>query len=61
MLAVVGLTLTEMEAGVEGVDGVDGLLLEVLALQPASNAAARTPKTRSAFIVGSMARTHPQT
>ena len=60
MLAVVGLTLTEMEAGVEGVDGVDGLLLEVLA-QPASNAAARSPKTRSAFTVGSMARTHPQT
>jgi uncharacterized protein YbjT (DUF2867 family) len=61
MLAVVGLTLTEMEAGVEGVDGVDGLLLEVLALQPASNAAARAPRTRSAFIVGSMARTHPPT
>jgi hypothetical protein len=58
MLAAAGLTLTEMEAGVEG---VDGLLLEVLALQPASNAAARTPRTRSAFIFGSMARTHLQT
>jgi hypothetical protein len=61
MLALVGLTVTEVEVGVEGADGaggVVGVLLElVVALQPPSNPAARTPaaSTRSAFVVRRMA------
>jgi hypothetical protein len=58
MFALLGLTVTEVEVGVEGVDGVVGVLLElVVALQPPSNPAARTPaaSTRSAFVVRRMA------
>jgi hypothetical protein len=58
MFALLGLTVTEVEIGVEGVDGVVGVLLElVVALQPPSNPAARTPaaSTRSAFVVRRMA------
>ncbi len=54
MFALVGLTVTEVEVGVEGVDGVLGALLGlVVALQPLSNPAARTPDvtTTSAFVV----------
>jgi hypothetical protein len=61
MFALVGLTVTEVEVGVEGADGADGVvgvLLElVVALQPPSNPAARTPATtsRSPFVVRRMA------
>lgn len=58
MFALVGLTVTVVEVGVEGVDGVVGVLLEVVvALQPPSDPAARTPlaRTRSAFVVRRMA------
>jgi len=58
MFALVGLTVTEVEVGVEGVDGVVGVLLElVVALQPPSNPVARTPaaRTTSAFVVRRMA------
>jgi len=57
MFALVGLTVTVVEAGVEGVDGVVGVLLEVVvALQPTSTPAARTPlaRTRSALVVRRM-------
>jgi hypothetical protein len=58
MFALVGLTVTLVEVGVEGADGVVGVLLElVVALQPPSNAAARTPATAtsSPFVVRRMA------
>jgi len=58
MFALVGLTVTEVEVGVEGADGVVGVLLELaVALQPPSNPAARTPaaSTRSGFVVRRMA------
>ena len=61
MFALVGLTVTVVEVGVEGADGADGVvgvLLElVVALQPPSNPAARTPATatRSPFVVRRMA------
>jgi hypothetical protein len=55
MFALVGLTVTVVEVGVEGVDGV--LLEVVVALQPPSTPAARTPlaRTKSAFVVRRMA------
>ena len=59
MLALVGLTLTEVAAGVEGVDGVDGLLFEVVvALQPPKNAPRSSPMnaiSASDFVVERMA------
>jgi hypothetical protein len=56
MFALVGLTVTDVEVGVEGVDGVVGVLLEVVvALQPPNTPAARTATTKSAFVVRRMA------
>jgi hypothetical protein len=59
MLALAGLTLTEVDAGVEGVDGVDGLLFEVVvALQPPKNATPSSPMnaiSASDFVVERMA------
>jgi hypothetical protein len=56
MLALAGLTLTEVDAGVEG---VDGLLFEVVvALQPPKNATPSSPMKAiraSDFVVERMA------
>lgn len=59
MLALVGLTLTEVDVGVEGPDGVDGLLFDVVvALQPPRNATPSSPMnaiSASDFVVERMA------
>lgn len=59
MLAVVGVTLTEVDPGVEGVDGVEGLLFEpVVPLQaPLRNA---IPSRTTDFIVGRIAWDTPR-
>jgi len=58
MLAVMGVMLTEVVAGVEGVDGVEGVLLEaVVPLQPPKNA---KPSRTSNIVARRMVGTDPQ-
>jgi hypothetical protein len=52
IFAVVGVTVTEVEVGVEGAVGVEGLLLEVVVpLQPQSKS---SPNMESKFFVECM-------